>query len=146
VASELVEKFVPQKWTNVRSLYIKGPETAALPIWQTEELWADDALIVTDDQAPRKVLPGAKQAEKANTGKKRKSLETDAAADKEAEKEAEKDEAAAEERPKKKTKTAAKKGKEAPVESNDDKLDQQISERKAALKKQKKAARKALEA
>jgi ribosome biogenesis protein UTP30 len=30
----LVERFVPQKWKNVRSFYIKGPETAAYVLSQ----------------------------------------------------------------------------------------------------------------
>lgn len=42
VVEGLVEKFVPQKWENVRGLHIKGPETIALPIWLTEELWASE--------------------------------------------------------------------------------------------------------
>lgn len=42
VVEGLVEKFVPQKWDNVRAVHIKGPETTALPIWLTEELWASE--------------------------------------------------------------------------------------------------------
>lgn len=42
VVEGLVEKFVPQKWDNVRAVHIKGPETIALPIWLTEELWASE--------------------------------------------------------------------------------------------------------
>jgi ribosome biogenesis protein UTP30 len=54
VSLELVERFVPQKWRNVRSIYIKGPTTAALPIWQTDELWADESQIVPDGEASLK--------------------------------------------------------------------------------------------
>jgi len=119
VAAALVDRFVPQKWDNVRSLYIKGPETAALPLWQTDELWADENQVVPDDEAA--VDP---KSETANVGKKRKSL------------------GAGEER-------TGKKAKQLPLplpESNDDKLDQEIAERKERLKKQKKAAKKAIEA
>lgn len=42
VTAGLVEKFVPQKWNNVRAVHIKGPNTAALPIWLAEELWEDE--------------------------------------------------------------------------------------------------------
>ena len=42
VTAELVEKFVPQKWQNVRAVHMKGPNTAALPIWLAEELWEDE--------------------------------------------------------------------------------------------------------
>ncbi|SMQ47330.1 unnamed protein product [Zymoseptoria tritici ST99CH_3D7] len=43
VVDGLVEKFVPQQWSNVRAVHVKGPETTALPIWLTEELWAQEA-------------------------------------------------------------------------------------------------------
>ncbi|GAO19994.1 uncharacterized protein UV8b_01054 [Ustilaginoidea virens] len=126
VATGLVGKWVPQKWRNVRSIYIKGPETAALPIWLTDELWLDE-----QDVVPDAVQDGA---EKANVGKKRKSLGDAADADAAAA------DAAAAAAPKKKAKKA-----EAVAESNDDKLEKQIAERKAKLKKQKAAAKKAMD-
>ncbi len=131
VVRELVERFVPQKWQNVRNLYVKGPETAALPIYQTDELWLDDSKVVADGQQPPSALAG-KHGEKPNIGKKRKSLEAEPEV-------AAEEEPVKEDRPKKK----AKKVKEAVVpESNDDKLDKEIAERKAKLKKQKAAAKK----
>lgn len=42
VTQSLVEKYVPQKWRNVKSVHIKGPDTAALPLWLAEELWEDE--------------------------------------------------------------------------------------------------------
>jgi ribosome biogenesis protein UTP30 len=131
VARELVERFVPQKWQNVRNLYVKGPETAALPIYQTDELWLDDSKVVAEGQQPPSALPGKAKGllgEKPNVGKKRKSLD--------AEPELAVEEPVKEDRPKKKVKKAV-------PESNDDKLDKEIAERKAKLKKQKKAAKKA---
>ena len=129
VAAQLVDRFVPQKWENVRSLYIKTNESAALPIWQTDELWLEGQ-VVQDDKAPMTRLEAKNEKnEKANVGKKRKSLG-------EAEPESEPaavEEPAKEERPK-------KKAKQLPA-SNDDNLDQEISARKAALRKQKKAAK-----
>ncbi|KAL2019870.1 hypothetical protein VTK56DRAFT_9132 [Thermocarpiscus australiensis] len=130
VVRELVERFVPQKWKNVRSFYVKGPETAALPIYQTDELWLDESKVVPDGQQPPSALPGKRQPEKPNIGKKRKSLD--------AEPEPATEEPAKEERPKKKAKKAL-------PESNDDKLDKEIAERKAKLKKQKAAAKKAVD-
>ncbi|KAH8880308.1 ribosomal protein L1 [Thozetella sp. PMI_491] len=124
VAAQLVEKFVPQKWDNVRSFYVKTNESAALPIWQTEELWTEGQ-VVPDDQAPMKRLDA--KAEKANIGKKRKAVEA-------AEPEAEAQEQPVEEaKPKKKAKKLP--------ESNDGNLDKEIAARKASLRKQKKAAR-----
>jgi ribosome biogenesis protein UTP30 len=136
VARELVDRFVPQKWQNVRNLYVKGPETAALPIYQTDELWLDDSKVVPEGQQPPSALPGKGQGalgEKPNVGKKRKSL--DAAPEAAAAEE----EPVKEERPKKKAK------KVVVPESNDDALDKEISERKAKLRKQKKAAAKKAE-
>lgn len=68
VVAGLVEKYVPQQWKNVRSVHIKGPNTAALPVWLTDELWEDSKDVL--EEAP-----------KANEGKKRKrgALNDDAA-------------------------------------------------------------------
>lgn len=119
VVTGLVEKWVPQKWRNVRSVYIKGQSTAALPIWLTDELWMDEKDVVADD---------SQEAVKANVGKKRKSLDGAAEAESPA--------------PKKKAKKADK---VVTAESNDGKLDKQIEQRKTKLKKQKAAAKKAMD-
>ncbi|OAQ65908.1 electron transfer flavoprotein alpha-subunit [Pochonia chlamydosporia 170] len=121
VVTGLVGKWVPQKWRNVRSIYIKGPSTAALPIWLTDELWMDEKDVIPDEEVE------AKKTEKANVGKKRKSLDAEAETESPA--------------PKKK----AKKQDKVAAESNDDKLDKQIADRKAKLKKQKAAAKKAMD-
>ncbi|KAI0442145.1 electron transfer flavoprotein alpha-subunit [Xylaria telfairii] len=125
IVSVMVNKLIPGGRKNVRSIYLKGPETVALPIYLTDELWVDKEKDVVDDETEKAkaLLAG----EKANIGKKRKSLE---GAVEEAEPVAKK----------------SKKSKAAKVpESNDDKLDKEIAERKAALKKQKKAAKKAVD-
>lgn len=120
VVKAMVEKWVPQKWRNMKSVYIKGPETTALPIWLTDELWLDDKDVIADTTEAK--------GEKSNIGKKRKSLDgTD------------------EVEPKKKAKKEKKQVEEATAEGNDDKLDQQISERKTRLRKQKAAAKKAMD-
>lgn len=53
VTTALVDKFVPQRWRNVRSVHIKGPETAALPIWMTEELWVDEKDVLEEAPEPK---------------------------------------------------------------------------------------------
>ncbi|KAF9781921.1 hypothetical protein IL306_012768 [Fusarium sp. DS 682] len=121
VVTGMIEKWIPQKWRNMRSIYIKGPETTALPIWLTDELWLDEKDVVAEDEATK-----ALKSEKPNIGKKRKSLDN-----------TEEAEAAA---PTKK----AKKQKQLP-EADDDKLDKQISDRKARLRKQKASAKKAID-
>ncbi|CAG7562771.1 unnamed protein product [Fusarium equiseti] len=118
VVTGMIAKWIPQKWNNMKSIYIKGPETAALPIWLTDELWVDEKDVIAEDEATK--------AEKANIGKKRKSLDNASEAEAPA--------------PTKK----AKKQKAVP-EADDDKLDKQISDRKTRLRKQKASAKKAIE-
>jgi ribosome biogenesis protein UTP30 len=49
VVTGLVEKYVPQKWRNVRAIHIKGPNTAALPIWMTTELWTAETDVLEQE-------------------------------------------------------------------------------------------------
>ncbi|RFU33743.1 hypothetical protein B7463_g2609, partial [Scytalidium lignicola] len=69
VVASLTDKFVPKKWRGVKAIHIKGPETAALPIWLADELWVDDADVLDDAEAEEKQKSIA-----ANVGKKRKAL------------------------------------------------------------------------
>ncbi|KAK2004438.1 ribosomal protein L1, partial [Colletotrichum falcatum] len=131
VVKALVEKWVPQKWQNVKSIYIKGQDTAALPVWLTDELWLEQKDIVADDSEQAKAIK-----EKANVGKKRKSLGAAAEGD---------DEEEADSSSKPKAKKAKKAAQKALPESNDEVLDKQIAERKEKLKKQKAKAKAALD-
>ncbi|RDW91948.1 hypothetical protein BP5796_01342 [Coleophoma crateriformis] len=109
VTKALIEKHVPKQWRGVRGLHIKGPESAALPIWLADELWTDETDVLEDGGEEVKRL----EAQNANIGKKRKAIEEAPHAVKE---------------------DLAKKAK---VESNDDKLDEEIAARKEKLKQQK---------
>ncbi|KAH7159715.1 ribosomal protein L1p/L10e family-domain-containing protein [Dactylonectria estremocensis] len=120
VASALVEKWVPQKWRNMKSIYIKGPESTALPIWLTDELWLDDKDVIAEDEETKAI----KAAEKANIGKKRKSLDGKEEVESPA--------------PKKKSKKQVPQG-------DDEKLDKQIADRKSRLRKQKVVAKKSMD-
>jgi ribosome biogenesis protein UTP30 len=122
VAEVLVDKFVPQKWKNVKSIYIKGPETTALPIWQAQELWLDDKDVVDEDtvESPKAI----KEKEKPNVGKKRKLPDAGEVG---------------------KSAPPTKRSKKPVPESNDTQLLKQISETKERLKKQKKKAKAALD-
>ncbi|KAF4439316.1 CIC1 Adaptor [Fusarium acutatum] len=119
VVTGMIEKWIPQKWRNMKSIYIKGPETTALPIWLTDELWVDEKDVIAEGEAAK--------GEKPNIGKKRKSLDNT-------------DETETTAAPTKK----AKKQKQLP-EADDGKLDKQISDRKARLRKQKASASKAID-
>ncbi|TPX08535.1 uncharacterized protein E0L32_010022 [Thyridium curvatum] len=135
LVQQLVDKLVPSKWDNVKSVFIKSPHSTALPVWQTDSLWLEGKDVVEDGSEAARAIEDKK--EKANVGKKRKSIE--AAGPGEGKEEDEEKPS----RPAKKSKKAAA---AAAAESNDDKLDKSIAERKAKLKKQKSAAKKAMDA
>ncbi|KAI0485267.1 ribosomal protein L1p/L10e family-domain-containing protein [Xylariaceae sp. FL0804] len=136
-AAAVVARFVSGGWRGVRGVFVKGPETAALPVWQTDELWADaqrDILLADggegegegqggdDDDGGSKKDKAKKskakaKAERANVGKKRKALgEGDG-------EEEEEEETAAEKKKKKKEadeEPAAKKPKKSSKKSKSD--------------------------
>lgn len=115
VAAALVGKHVPNGWANVKSIYVKGPETTALPVWQTEELWVDGRDVAAGEEGAPKEIEGEQQA---NVGKKRKALE--------------------EER-------KGPLSKKAKGEGEDGELKKEISETKARLRKSKAKAKAAME-
>ncbi|TKA80862.1 hypothetical protein B0A55_02338 [Friedmanniomyces simplex] len=53
VVEGLVGKWVPGGWRGVRSVHVKGPETAALPVWMAGELWGDEGEVL-EEAAPVK--------------------------------------------------------------------------------------------
>lgn len=115
VANGLIEKFVPRKWRNVRALHMKGPETAALPIWLADEMWENEEDVIEEEAIVA-----------ANVGKKRKGRPLEREVVDEGGK-----------KPKVK--------KQKLLESNDDNLDKEIALRKEKLKKQKAEAAKDVE-
>ncbi|TIA13309.1 ribosomal protein L1 [Aureobasidium pullulans] len=76
VVTGLTEKYIPKGWRNIRSLHVKGPNTAALPIWLADELWEDEADVL--EKLPEPVVKDKKK-------RKRALLETGAANTAEAE-------------------------------------------------------------
>lgn len=48
VSEGMVDKYVPEKWQNVRAIHLKGPNTLALPVWQTEELWLNEGKVLDE--------------------------------------------------------------------------------------------------
>ncbi|CAK7264317.1 proteasome-interacting protein cic1 [Sporothrix epigloea] len=141
VAREVVGKYVPQRWSSVKSIFLKGPRTMALPIWQTDELWLEGSKDVLKTGSAELKAYEERQAakrEKANVGKKRKAV-TDGA-------ETTTKEAAQAKAPAAAVKEAARPAKKAKkvLESNDNSLDKQIAASKEKLRKQKDAAKKAM--
>ncbi|KAF2405052.1 ribosomal protein L1 [Trichodelitschia bisporula] len=59
VVEGLTSRFIPKGWHNVRAIHIKTPDSAALPIWLTEELWTDEDQVL--DTVPKPVEPRSKK-------------------------------------------------------------------------------------
>lgn len=128
VVEEVIEKFVPGKWRGIKAVHLKGPESAALPIWLADELWSDEKDVLDDETAER--LRVEEEERKAGgRGKKRKAI--GGLSD---------NSQKLLEGPKDQNKKAKL------VESNDSNLDKEIALRKEKLKKQKEEAAKAGEA
>lgn len=68
VVDALVAKKIPAGWKGVRSFHIKSPNSAALPIWLTQELYADED-VLHPEQEEKKALANAERKEK-RTAKK----------------------------------------------------------------------------
>lgn len=143
LARAIVDKHVPERWRNVRALYLRGPDTASLPIWQTDELWLDEKDVVPDTMA----IEGGSSA----AGGKKRKIKDEQAEGSPASKKSKKDDktqgawlgekAIMESPAAKKPKEAKKSAMGSKYQNSDDTvLNKQISERKAKLKKQKAAA------
>ncbi|KAJ8608196.1 hypothetical protein MRB53_039794 [Persea americana] len=74
VADRVIDQFVPDKWQGMRSIHIKTPESVALPVWLTEEVFDPE----TDKIAAEK--ENQKTIEEAPKDKKRKAKSTTAEA------------------------------------------------------------------
>ncbi|PQE31914.1 electron transfer flavo alpha-subunit protein [Rutstroemia sp. NJR-2017a WRK4] len=118
VANTVVEKFVPKQWRGVRGLHIKGPETAALPVWLADELWTEEADVL-DEETVKEIEEKAAVAKEKKGGKKRKSRALEGEVEGE-----------------------GLEKKQKLLESNDDNLDKEIALRKELLRKQKEDAAK----
>ena len=64
VVAGLVERYVPKKWDNVRSIHLKGPNTIALPVWVAEQLWVDDDQVLDEPLS----IENGKQSKKRERG------------------------------------------------------------------------------
>ncbi len=65
VVAGMVERFVPQGWRNLRAIHVKGPNTMALPVWVTEELWLGEGDVLEEKEAREaKKLAAQKETER----------------------------------------------------------------------------------
>ena len=53
-------------WKNVRAVHVKGPNTMALPIWLTEELWIEGELAL-DEEAAEAKAKGSRKGKRKRT-------------------------------------------------------------------------------
>ena len=76
VVAGMVEKFIPKGWRNLRAIHVKGPNTMALPVWVTEELWLQEGDVLEEEEAKEaKRLAAQKETERKGRegeGKRRK--------------------------------------------------------------------------
>lgn len=94
VLKVVTEKFITKGWRNIRSINIKGPESASYPIWEASELWVDEedvleekkklygnkgpkALKSTKEATDAPLAIEAGKAEKTEAKLKRKAEQTD---------------------------------------------------------------------
>lgn len=72
VVEGLVERFIPKRWRNVKSIHMKGPNTAALPIWLADELWQDEEDILDEvEDATAGAIEGISKAKGAGKSKRK---------------------------------------------------------------------------
>jgi ribosome biogenesis protein UTP30 len=134
VVSGMVEKFVTRGWRNMRAIHIKGPNTAALPIWMSDELWVDHDDVIEDAEAEalkQKAIEGSIHKKKSGTKRKqdRELLKEDKANGGE----------------KKDTDTPSKNKKQKRLREEDEGFSREMAERREALRQAKREARETLE-
>jgi ribosome biogenesis protein UTP30 len=76
----VLAKYIPGGWSGLKSLHLKGPETAALPVWMAEELWAtEDDVLDHGEQAvglnAKKLTKEQRKARREAKGKVRSEIE-----------------------------------------------------------------------
>jgi ribosome biogenesis protein UTP30 len=45
VARGIIERHVVKGWRNVKSIHVKSPTSAAIPIWLADDMWAEDKAV-----------------------------------------------------------------------------------------------------
>lgn len=60
IVEKMVETYIPKKWRGVKSIHVKTPTSAALPIWLAEELWVGEEQVLDSEETPL-VVPKSKK-------------------------------------------------------------------------------------
>lgn len=45
VVESIIDKHIAKGWRNIKSIHIKSPTSTALPVWLSDELWAEDEAV-----------------------------------------------------------------------------------------------------
>lgn len=72
VVQGLTERFVTKGWRNVRAIHVKGPNTAAFPVWLASELWVEEADVVEEKRAFGKKIEQDADTNEDGRSRKRK--------------------------------------------------------------------------
>ena len=72
VVEGMQQKFVPQGWRNIRAIHIKGPNTVALPLWSSNQLWIDEDDVLEEKEAEEvRALESQKRKKRGQGGGER---------------------------------------------------------------------------
>jgi len=78
VVKDIVEKKIPGGWKNLKSLHIKSPNSASLPIYMAGEVYSDEDVLKPEEEHERLMLQAKQAAErkerKDDKKRKRKAL------------------------------------------------------------------------
>jgi ribosome biogenesis protein UTP30 len=72
-ARGIIEKHVVKGWRNVKSIHIKSPNSAAIPIWLADDMWVEDERVADELEADEQAVDTVKK----NKDRKRKSESED---------------------------------------------------------------------
>jgi ribosome biogenesis protein UTP30 len=65
----VVIKYVPAQWNGLKSVHLKGPDTAALPLYLVDAIWDEDRVLDEGEKGPR--VRFAEDVKKKEKGKER---------------------------------------------------------------------------
>ncbi|CCG81987.1 Putative uncharacterized protein [Taphrina deformans PYCC 5710] len=70
VANRVIDQYVPQKWSGVRSLHIKTSSSVALPIWQTDAIFDPETdKVAAEKESSLSIEDGSVQSKKRKANK-----------------------------------------------------------------------------
>jgi ribosome biogenesis protein UTP30 len=77
----VVARYVPGGWKGVKAMHLKGPSTAALPIWMAEQLWRDESMVLDEGEKAVNVQFRKKSKEEKRRHRELRAAETQALED-----------------------------------------------------------------